>query len=141
MVSTFRRTCRYFRLTHYLADFAFSSPDVLWACHSSGTFSQTDLREVRKPLNAIPSVAATWEVTGSLAFVNHPNDVQEIPYDERNAKLGDPVYFPGRQSVGTWNSLTDDDLDAFELLARRYVFEGKERRILCEQNGNVRGNH
>lgn len=63
-------------------DLAFGDSHAIWAQHASGSFSQIDLRDATKPLDAIPRVAATWEVTGSIAFVTEKKDRWEIPYDD-----------------------------------------------------------
>lgn len=65
-----------------LTDIAFKDSQTLWAQHSSGAFSQFDVRDARAPLDAIPRVAATWEVTGSLAFVADKPSATELPYDD-----------------------------------------------------------
>lgn len=63
-------------------DIAFKDSQTLWAQHSSGAFSQLDLRDARAPLDAVPRVAATWEITGSLTFVADKPSATELPYDE-----------------------------------------------------------
>ena len=63
-------------------DLAFADSHAIWAQHASGTFSQIDLRDATKPIDAIPRVAATWEVTGSLAFITERKDPWEVPYDD-----------------------------------------------------------
>lgn len=63
-------------------DIAFCDSHAIWAQHTSGSFSQIDLRDTTKPLDAIPRVAATWGATGSLAFVTEKKDICEIPYDD-----------------------------------------------------------
>ena len=63
-------------------DLAFTDSHAIWAQHASGAFSQIDLRDATKPIDAIPRVAATWEATGSLAFVAERKDFWEIPYDD-----------------------------------------------------------
>jgi WD repeat-containing protein 24 len=45
-------------------------------------FSQIDLRDCSKPIDAIPRVAVTWEASGSLAFVSDRKSRWEIPYDD-----------------------------------------------------------
>jgi WD repeat-containing protein 24 len=54
----------------------------MWAQHSSGTFSQLDLRESVKPLDAIPRLAVAWEPSGTLAFAADRPMKWEIPYDD-----------------------------------------------------------
>ena len=66
-----------------IIDLAFGDPDVVWAQHSSGTFSQIDLRDCTKLLDVVPSKAVTWEASGSLAFVaRRKEDPWQIPYDD-----------------------------------------------------------
>ena len=63
-------------------DLAFADSHAIWAQHASGAFSQIDLRDATEPIDAIPRVTATWEATGSLAFVTDKKDHWEIPYDD-----------------------------------------------------------
>ena len=65
-----------------MIDLAFADSHAIWAQHASGAFSQIDLRDATKPVDAIPRVTATWEATGSLAFVTEKKDPWEIPYDD-----------------------------------------------------------
>jgi hypothetical protein len=62
-----------------VVDIAFRDSHGLWAQHASGTFSQLDMRESIRPLDAIPRVAATW---GSVAFVADRRKALEAPYDD-----------------------------------------------------------
>lgn len=50
--------------------------------HSSGTFAQLDLRNSYRPLDAVPSLAASWAVSDSLAFVTDKKIPWEVPYDD-----------------------------------------------------------
>lgn len=61
---------------------AFCDSHAIWALHSSGLFSQIDLRESTRPIDAIPRMAVTWEASGSLAFVADKKLRWEIPYDD-----------------------------------------------------------
>ena len=70
------------RANRLLPDIAFKDSQTLWAQHSSGAFSQFDVRDARAPLDAVPRVAATWEVAGSLTFVADKPSVTELPYDD-----------------------------------------------------------
>lgn len=70
------------RADRLFSDITFKDSQTLWAQHSSGAFSQFDVRDVRAPLDAVPRVAATWEVTGSLTFVADKPLAAELPYDE-----------------------------------------------------------
>jgi len=63
-------------------DIAFSGSHAIWAHHTSGAFTQFDLHETTKPLDAIPRAALSWEATGSMAFVVDRKDNCEIPYDD-----------------------------------------------------------
>ena len=63
-------------------DIAFRDSHALWAQHATGSFSQFDLRDVTKPIDSMPRVAATWDVSGSVTFVADVNDRWEIPYDD-----------------------------------------------------------
>lgn len=63
-------------------DVAFSGSQALWVQHTSGMFSQLDLRHSAKPIDAIPRVAVSWEVSGSFAFAADRKSRWEIPYDD-----------------------------------------------------------
>jgi hypothetical protein len=63
-------------------DVAFGDSHAVWAQHPSGTFSQIDLREATKPLDAITCTSTTWETFGSLAFVVNKKHRWETPYDD-----------------------------------------------------------
>lgn len=134
-------------------------------------FSQIDLREATKPIDAIPRVAAAWEASGSLAFVADRKLRWEAPYDDMYASIcivylliltclrrpgfhpttedrrkrkliksiGDEPCKPDTQVVGTYASEgLPDDMDMFTKLARGYIFEGQDRRTVCEMNAQVR---
>ncbi|KAJ7940535.1 hypothetical protein B0H13DRAFT_2396675 [Mycena leptocephala] len=133
------------------SDIAFRDSHAIWATHASGMFSQIDLREATKPIDAIPRVAAAWEASGSLAFVADRKLRWEAPYDDirpgfhpttedrRKRKLiksiGDEPCKPDTQVVGTYASEgLPDDMDMFTKLARGYIFEGQDRRTVCEMN-------
>jgi WD repeat-containing protein 24 len=67
----------------FSVDVAFADSHAIWAQHRSGTFSQFDLRETVKPLDAIPRVAIAWKPSGTLAFaLDHRKRLWEIPYDD-----------------------------------------------------------
>lgn len=52
--------------------------------------------------------------------------------------LGDSAYTPKSQSTGIFaDSSLMEDANAFAALARGYVLEGHERRVLCDINANV----
>jgi WD repeat-containing protein 24 len=67
---------------HFFSDLAFGDSDVIWTQHSSGTFSQIDLRDCMKPLDTVICKAVTWEASGSLAFVTERENPWQIPYDD-----------------------------------------------------------
>ncbi len=65
-----------------MLDITFADSHTLWAQHISGTFSQLDLRDCSRTLDAIPRLAATWDPTGALMFVADSPKRWEIPYDD-----------------------------------------------------------
>jgi len=71
-------------ITHgvFVQDLAFADSHAIWTQHSSGMFSQIDLRDCTKPIDAVPRVAVSWEASGSLAFVSDRKSRWEIPYDD-----------------------------------------------------------
>ncbi len=69
-------------LTFSYADMTFGDSHAIWAQHSSGMFSQIDLRDATKPLDAITKVSTSWEASGSLAFVSDDKKLWEAPYDD-----------------------------------------------------------
>ncbi|KAJ7709805.1 hypothetical protein B0H17DRAFT_238977 [Mycena rosella] len=137
-----------------VTDIAFRDSHAIWATHASGMFSQIDLRDATRPIDAIPRVAAAWEASGSLAFVTDRKVRWEVPYDDirpgfdppsedrRIPKLvksiGDEPCRPDTQTVGTYASESlPGDIDIFTKLARGYVFEGMDRPTLCEMNAQT----
>ena len=64
------------------SDVAFGDSHAIWAQHTSGMFSQIDLRDAIKPLDSITRVATTWEPSGSLAFIADKKTKWEAPYDD-----------------------------------------------------------
>jgi hypothetical protein len=64
------------------ADIAFTDLHTLWAQHSSGTFSQLDLRYSYKPIDVIPRTSLTWEAGGGVAFVSGKKARWEVPFDD-----------------------------------------------------------
>ncbi|KAK7020532.1 WD-repeats-region domain-containing protein [Favolaschia claudopus] len=137
-----------------VTDIAFRDSHAIWATHSSGMFSQIDLREASKPVDAIPRMAATWEASGSLTFVADKRVRWEVPYDDvppglhltaedRKIRklvksIGDPPCKPDTQVVGTYASESlADDIDVFTKLAKTYIFEGQDRQALCEMNART----
>ncbi|KIM46428.1 hypothetical protein M413DRAFT_441521 [Hebeloma cylindrosporum] len=135
-----------------VTDIAFGDSHALWAQHATGSFSQFDLRAVTKPIDSMPRVAATWEVSGSVTFVADANDRWEIPYDDippdqRSSvelrkpaakALGDPSTRIKTQSVGTYTpDFMANDLETFSALARGYIFEGHSCKDICAYNSGV----
>lgn len=75
---------------YIVSDVEFGDSHTLWAQHTSGTFSQLDLRASHKPLDAIPRTSVTWEAGGALAFVSGKKGRWEVPYDDVYAS----TFFP-----------------------------------------------
>lgn len=134
-----------------VTDVAFADSHAMWAQHSTGAFSQLDLRYSHKPLDAIPRVAATWDAAGSLAFVTDRPRRWEIPYDDLDPesaatmqgwqgsakKPGDSPFVPVSQNMGTVVYGDCDDLDAFVKLAREYIYEGNTKTNICAHNAKA----
>ncbi|KIK71396.1 hypothetical protein GYMLUDRAFT_66603 [Collybiopsis luxurians FD-317 M1] len=132
-------------------DIAFGDQHTLWAQHGSGTFSQLDLREVTRPIDAIPRVTLTSEASGSLTFLTSSESRWEIPYDDirpemikqagrvgiKRKALGDAMFQNVSQTVGTFSGLESDDLQTFVQLARSYVIEGDDRQHICNTNAQI----
>ncbi|KDQ51501.1 hypothetical protein JAAARDRAFT_210996 [Jaapia argillacea MUCL 33604] len=132
-----------------VTDIAFGDSHAIWAHHSSGTFSQLDLRRSTKPIDAITRVALSWEASGGLGFVVEKKVKWEVPYDDikpekrqsvraRTKALGDGKYVPTTQSMGTYVSdVMMEDIEAFTRLARGYLFSGPDRRSICTRNADL----
>ncbi|KAG5719367.1 WD repeat-containing protein 24 [Termitomyces sp. T112] len=134
-----------------VTDLTFSTPDTIWTQSSSGTFAQIDLRNCIKPLDAITTTTATWESSGSLTFATDTETEWQVPYDDipadrrvladkRRIKvkaLGDSCYVPVSQDVGTFNSKSANDVEAFNRLARGYIIIGEDRPTICAVNARV----
>lgn len=77
---------RYVECNHNLiflvVDMTFGDSHTMWAQHYSGSFSQFDLRQMSKPLDAVTRQAATWDATGTLTFVADKPRRWEVPYDD-----------------------------------------------------------
>ncbi|KAG5220604.1 WD40 repeat protein [Salix suchowensis] len=93
-----------------VTDIAFGDSHAIWAQHSSGTFAQLDLRNCTKPLD---SILVEWANTTASS----PKKLALA--EERRVHI---------------KAL---DVDAFAALARGYVLDGHERRVLCDINANV----
>ncbi|KAJ7097842.1 hypothetical protein B0H15DRAFT_920560 [Mycena belliarum] len=124
-----------------VTDIAFRDSHAIWATHSSGMFSQIDLRDATKPIDAIPRTALAWEASGSLAFVADRKVRWEVPYDDIHKlvkALGEDPCKPSTQAVGTFSSESlPADIDTFTKLAKNYRFEGADQRTLCEMNAQA----
>ncbi|KAA1475838.1 hypothetical protein DENSPDRAFT_449486 [Dentipellis sp. KUC8613] len=134
-----------------VTDIEFGDSHALWAQHTSGMFSQLDLRYSTRPLDAIPRVSATWEASGSFTFVTDRKPRWEIPFDDMDPDskqalegkgkvkgLGDGPFKPTSQHVGTFAyEQTPEDMDAFVIMARGYVYEGADRHSMCGSNAEI----
>ncbi|EMD38736.1 hypothetical protein CERSUDRAFT_112461 [Gelatoporia subvermispora B] len=135
-----------------VTDLEFGDSSVIWAQHHSGTFSQLDLRDASRPVDAIPRAALSWHAAGCLTFAADKPKRWEIPYDDvkpekrqnlqdlhiRDKAIGDAPYFPLTQSLGTFIlEEAGEDLESFASLAHRYVYEGAERQDICEHNAKM----
>ncbi|KAF8960014.1 hypothetical protein BDZ97DRAFT_1922438 [Flammula alnicola] len=135
-----------------ITDIAFGDSHAIWAQHASGTFSQLDLRNATKPIDSIPRVATTWEATGSMAFVVDEHERWEPPYDDLRPELrlstelrkppikalGDPPARITTQAIATYShDFVDSDVEMFTTLARRYIFEGRDRKEICAYNAGI----
>ncbi|RPD58851.1 hypothetical protein L226DRAFT_493796 [Lentinus tigrinus ALCF2SS1-7] len=131
-----------------VTDIDFADSHALWALHSSGTFSQLDLRQSWRPLDAIPRSAISWNTTGSIAFVADKPKRWEVPYDDIDSEskkdqvpikaLGDPSYRPVTQNVGAFaHDGAAEDLDMITKLARGYIYTDKEKPQICAHNAEV----
>ncbi|KAG6873052.1 hypothetical protein C0995_003532 [Termitomyces sp. Mi166 len=134
-----------------VTDITFSTPDAIWTQSSSGTFAQIDLRNCIRPLDAITTTTATWESSGSLTFATYTAAEWQIPYDDIPAErralaekqhikvkaLGDSCYVPVSQDLGTFNPELANDVEAFNRLARSYIFHGEDRPTICAVNARV----
>jgi WD repeat-containing protein 24 len=72
----------------FIVDIAFADSHTIWAQHPSGTFSQLDVRQSSRPIDAIPRTSVSWEAGGGLAFVSGRKNRWEVPFDDVYA-----VYF------------------------------------------------
>ncbi|OCH91390.1 WD40 repeat-like protein [Obba rivulosa] len=135
-----------------VTDLEFGDSHVIWAQHHSGSFSQLDMRDASRPLDAIPRSALSWDATGCLAFAADRPKRWEIPYDDikpekrqklqdsqaKEKALGDPSYFPATQSLGTFtHDGARDELESFVKLAHGYVYEGMDKLAICENNSEM----
>ncbi|KAK0480270.1 hypothetical protein IW261DRAFT_1551305 [Armillaria novae-zelandiae] len=136
-----------------VTNMTFGDSHAIWAQHSSGMFSQIDLRDATKPLDAITKVSTTWEASGSLAFVSDDKQLWEAPYDDvspeqrerlppnRKSKLkalGDSPYVPECQASGTYNPPgAEHEVATFTRLAKGYRVQGQDRKQVCAFNAQL----
>ncbi|KAK0469994.1 uncharacterized protein EV420DRAFT_1662756, partial [Desarmillaria tabescens] len=136
-----------------VTNMTFGDSHVIWAQHSSGMFSQIDLRDATKPLDAITRVSASWEASGSLAFVSDDKKLWEAPYDDISPEqrermpqntqsklkaLGDSSYLPECQASGTYNPPgAEHEVAAFTRLAKSYRISGQDRKRICALNAQL----
>ncbi|KAG7450975.1 WD40 repeat-like protein [Guyanagaster necrorhizus] len=136
-----------------VTDMTFGDSHAIWAQHSSGMFSQIDLRDATKPLDAITKVSASWEASGTLAFVSNDKKLWEPPYDDVSPEqrermpqygksklkaLGDSPYVPECQATGTYNLPgAEHEVAAFTRLAKGYRFKGEDRKQICALNAQL----
>ncbi|THV00375.1 hypothetical protein K435DRAFT_854840 [Dendrothele bispora CBS 962.96] len=133
-------------------DIAFGDSHAIWAQHYSGMFSQIDLRDTTKPIDAIPRTTVAWEASGSVTFVADTQREWEVPYDDllpeakkeaaakgRKVKhLGDSVYGTTSQGIGIHYGEEDlYKLDIFTRLAKQYLIEGEDRTKVCLDNAQA----
>ncbi|KAE9395915.1 hypothetical protein BT96DRAFT_966607 [Gymnopus androsaceus JB14] len=132
-------------------DVAFGDEGSLWTQHSSGMFSQIDLRDATRPIDAMPRVSLTSDPSGSLTFVSGSASRWEIPYDDIRPEslkqasklgikpkgIGDPIFQNNSQIVGTLAGMQSDNLEIFVQLARNYIIEGDDRQKICTSNAQI----
>ena len=65
-------------------DVTFADSQALWTQHTSGAFSQIDLRHSMsmRPIDSVPRTALSWGPTGALAFISDKPNHREVPYDD-----------------------------------------------------------
>ena len=71
---------------------------------------------------------------------HRPPDVQHHASELRKPSkaLGDPPALITTQSMATYaHDFSASDLDAFMTLAKRYIFEGRDRSDICAYNSGV----
>ncbi|KAH6910780.1 hypothetical protein BKA70DRAFT_1271501 [Coprinopsis sp. MPI-PUGE-AT-0042] len=132
-----------------ISDAAFGDSHTIWAQHSSGSFTQFDLRESTKPMDAINRVSTTWNPNGSVTFITDNKERWEVPYDDvllvpprqqeaRKASgkaLGDPSIRLDNQIVGLYVPEDgEDDPRKFAMLAREYALDGSDKGAICHAN-------
>ena len=72
--------------SNVVLDAVFRDSHAVLVQHASGTFAQVDLRHSRRPIDAVPRVALSWNAVdgkeGALAFVADKRGKWEVPYDD-----------------------------------------------------------
>ncbi|KAF9443030.1 hypothetical protein P691DRAFT_844497 [Macrolepiota fuliginosa MF-IS2] len=129
-----------------VTDIEFADPHLLLAQNTNGTFTQVDMRDTSKPLDAVPRTSTAWTPNGTLAFVTDNVPRWEIPYDDMLnqelavtkasiKRIGDPSFRPKTQKLGVCTSaLAQFEADAFRKLASAYVIDGDDLPALCAKN-------
>ncbi|EKM74807.1 hypothetical protein AGABI1DRAFT_132849 [Agaricus bisporus var. burnettii JB137-S8] len=128
----------------------FADPHSLLAQNTNGTFTQVDLRDASKPLDAISRASTTWTPDDSFAFVTDNIFRWEIPYDDIHPdrlgqeisvpksslkQIGDPSFRPTTQKFGAFSSAEAHlNADAFRQLASSYIINGDDLPDLCMKN-------
>ncbi|KAJ3772857.1 hypothetical protein FB446DRAFT_642775 [Lentinula raphanica] len=131
-------------------DIAFGSSNTIWTQHGSGTFSQLDLRDATKPVDAMPRESLTLDASGSLTFVSSIVNRWEVPYDDirpevkqtarsgvKPKAMGDPPLQNTSQITGMIDGLESEMLQTFIHLAKTYVIEGDDRQKICNSNAQI----
>ncbi|VDB85195.1 unnamed protein product [Peniophora sp. CBMAI 1063] len=135
-----------------VTDIAFRDSHALWAQHTSGAFSQLDLRHAYRPIDGVPRSSASWDAAGTLTFVADDSPYFEPPYDDldpataqnrlerglRTKALGDAVYKPAHQGLGSVGLDSHPErIAVFERLAKSYIFDGADKHAICGHNARV----
>ncbi|KAG5338513.1 hypothetical protein C0989_007217 [Termitomyces sp. Mn162] len=98
-----------------------------------------DVRRSWIPKWSVTGSAIEGGVTGRLNINLGPAD-RRVLADKRRIKvkaLGDSCYVPVSQDVGTFNSKSANDVEAFNRLARGYIIIGEDRPTICAVNARV----
>lgn len=66
----------------YVTDIEFSDPYTLLAQNTNGTFTQLDMRDISKPIDAVSRMATCWTPQGGIGFVLDRSSSWEVPYDD-----------------------------------------------------------
>ncbi|KIL58397.1 hypothetical protein M378DRAFT_112090 [Amanita muscaria Koide BX008] len=134
------------------ADVEFADSHAMWTLHHSGGFSQLDLRDATKPIDAVPRVALTWSASESITFASDQGHQSEVPYDDIRTEdkplaeqlgvhskvLGDSMTQPQAQNIGTQVlPSSTSDLESFRNLAQNYTLVGENRTSICYKNAQV----